>query len=233
MMDIKKLTVDELANMIDHTNLKPFANYEDMRKLCDEAKKYNFKMVAINSVQSKTCAEFLKGTKVHVGAAISFPLGQTTIETKVFETQKAIADGANEIDYVINITELKERHYDYLKEEMQQIVDVCRAHQVCSKVIFENCYLTKDEIIKMCEIAREVKPDFIKTSTGFGTYGARPEDVALMKSIVGEDIKVKAAGGIKTAADCLEMIKSGAERIGTSAGTSIIDEYKRNIHHCD
>lgn len=215
--------------MIDHTNLKPYATREDMKQLCEEAKQYHFKMVAINQVQTKYCATLLKGTDIHVGAAISFPLGQTSIKAKVAETLDAIENGADEIDYVINITELKEKNYDYIKDEMTQIVTICREHHVISKVIFENAYLTKDEIVKLAEIAKEVKPDFIKTSTGFAPTGATVEDVKLMKETVGNDVKVKAAGGIRSADTFLEMIKNGAERIGCSAGIPIIDELKQRL----
>lgn len=217
--------MNKFSKYFDHTCLKPYATREDMVKLCEEAKKYDFMMVAINSTQTKLCKELLKGTDIHVGAAISFPLGQTTIETKVFETKDAIANGADEIDYVINITELKEKNYDYIKEEMTQIVDVCRKHNVISKVIFENCYLTDEEKIKLCEIALEIKPDFIKTSTGFGTGGATVEDVKLMKSIVKNTVKVKAAGGIRDLDTCLKMIEAGAERIGTSSAIKITEAY--------
>lgn len=217
--------MNKFSKYFDHTCLKPYATRKDMAKLCEEAKKYDFMMVAINSTQTKLCKELLKGTDIHVGAAISFPLGQTTIETKVFETKDAIANGADEIDYVINIIELKEKNYDYIKEEMTQIVDVCRKHNVISKVIFENCYLTDEEKIKLCEIALEVKPDFIKTSTGFGTGGATVEDVKLMKSIVKDTVKVKAAGGIRDLDTCLKMIESGAERIGTSSAIKITEAY--------
>lgn len=217
--------MNKFSKYFDHTCLKPYTTREDMAKLCEEAKKYDFMMVAINSTQTKLCKELLKGTDIHVGAAISFPLGQTTIETKVFETKDAIANGADEIDYVINITELKEKNYDYIKEEMTQIVDICRKHNVISKVIFENCYLTDEEKIKLCEIALEVKPDFIKTSTGFGTGGATVEDVKLMKSIVKDTVKVKAAGGIRDLDTCLKMIEAGAERIGTSSAIKITQAY--------
>lgn len=217
--------MNKFSKYFDHTCLKPYATRKDMAKLCEEAKKYDFMMVAINSTQTKLCKELLKETDIHVGAAISFPLGQTTIETKVFETKDAIANGADEIDYVINITELKEKNYDYIKEEMTQIVDVCRKHNVISKVIFENCYLTDEEKIKLCEIALEVKPDFIKTSTGFGTGGATVEDVKLMKSIVKDTVKVKAAGGIRDLDTCLKMIEAGAERIGTSSAIKITEAY--------
>ena len=226
---MKTLTVKELAGYFDHTLLKAFVTNEDFKKLCDDADKYGFKMVAINSAPVALCKEYLKDSPVHVGAAISFPLGQTTIETKVFETKNAIENGADEIDYVINIVELKNKNYDYIKREMEAIVAVCRENDVLSKVIFENCYLTKDEIAKVAEIAREVKPDFIKTSTGFGTGGATVEDVKLMKSIVGDDVKVKAAGGIRDLETCLAMIEAGAERIGSSSSIEITEAYAKTL----
>ena len=151
-----KYTLDDFARLIDHTNLHADATHADMKKLCDEAKKYHFKMVAINQVQSAFCSKQLAGTDIDTGAAIAFPLGQQSIASKVFDTKDAIKNGANEIDYVINITELKAKNYDYIKDEMTQMVDVCHEHHIPCKVIFENCYLTKDEIKKMAEIAKEV-----------------------------------------------------------------------------
>ncbi|WP_195852586.1 deoxyribose-phosphate aldolase [Aerococcus sanguinicola] len=222
-------TLDQLFRLIDHTNLKADASSEAITQLCEEAKKYHFKMVAINQTQSKLCAKVLSGTDINVGAAIAFPLGQTSIAAKYFETQDAIANGANEIDYVINITELKDKNYAYIQEEMEKIVEICRDANVVSKVIFENCYLSKDEIKKVAEIAKEVKPDFIKTSTGFGTSGATVEDVQLMKETVGDAVKVKAAGGIRDADTFLAMINAGAERIGCSSGISIIKELKERM----
>lgn len=219
------VTVEKLANMIDHTNLKAFADDAAFEKLCDEAKKYNFKMVAINPAQTVRCKKKLEGSPVHVGAAIGFPLGQTTLECKIFETKDAIEKGADEIDYVINVAELKNKNYDYIKKEMEEIVKICREAGKTSKVIFENCYLTDDEKRKVAEIAKEVKPDFIKTSTGFGTGGATVEDVKLMKSVVGDEVKVKAAGGIRDLKTALAMIEAGAERLGTSAGVAIVEEY--------
>lgn len=216
----------DLAQMIDHTQLRAYAVKEDFVKLCTEAKEYGFKMVAINSYPVEICSELLKGTGVHVGAAIGFPLGQTTIENKVHETKQAIEQGADEIDYVINIGRLKDKDYDYLEREMKEIVAVCKEKNILSKVIFENCYLTEDEKKKMCEIALKVKPDFIKTSTGFGTGGATLEDVKLMKSIVKDEVKVKAAGGIRDLKTFLTMVEAGAERIGTSAGIEIINEFE-------
>ena len=221
------ITVEQLANMVDHTNLKAFADDAAFTKLCDEARKYNFKMVAINPAQTVRCKEKLKDSLVHVGAAIGFPLGQTTIECKIFETKDAIKKGADEIDYVINVAELKNKNYDYIKKEMEEIVKICKEAGKTSKVIFENCYLTDDEKVKVAEIAKEVKPDFIKTSTGFGTGGATVEDVKLMKSVVGDEVKVKAAGGIRDLKTALAMIEAGAERLGTSAGVAIVEEYMK------
>ncbi|MBR2685496.1 MAG: deoxyribose-phosphate aldolase [Erysipelotrichaceae bacterium] len=215
---------DDLAQMIDHTNLKPYATKEDFRILCQEASDNHFKMVAINSYPVKMCKEFLKDSDVHVGAAIAFPLGQMTIEGKVAETEDAIKNGCDEIDYVLNIAKVKEHDYAYIEKEMQAMKKVCEG-KVLLKVIFENCYLTKEEIKKCALIAKRVQPDFIKTSTGFGTSGATVEDVRLMKETVGDDVKVKAAGGIRSLDAALSMIEAGAERIGTSSSLKILAEY--------
>lgn len=226
-MNSNEITREQLAGMIDHTFLKAYATKADFEKLCGEARENGFAMVAINSYPVKMCKEFLEGCEVHVGAAISFPLGQTTIETKAFETEQAIKEGADEIDYVLNIGKLKMGDDEYIKKEMETIVGICRKAGVLSKVIFENCYLTKEEIKRAALIAKEVKPDFIKTSTGFGTSGATPEDVKLMKDTVGEEVKVKAAGGIRDWETCKKMIDAGAERIGTSNGVTICEEFSR------
>ena len=146
---------------------------------------------------------------------------------KVFETEDAIKKGAQEIDYVVNITQLKEKNYDYVEKEMAAIVAACRRENVCSKVIFENCYLEREEKLALCAIARDVRPDFIKTSTGFGTGGAVLEDVELMKNAVGEAVKIKAAGGIRTLEDALQMIGLGVSRIGSTASVDIVEELKR------
>ncbi len=226
---MKNYSLRDLSRLIDHTNLKPDATTAMMKKLCQEAIDYHFKMVAINQVQSKLCADLLKDTDVDIGAAIAFPLGQTTIESKCFETKNAIEIGATEIDYVINISELKAGNLNYIEREMSEIVKICRQYNVTSKVIFENCYLTDEEKIALCQIAVKVKPDFIKTSTGFGPSGATLEDVKLMKQHVGDVVKVKAAGGIRNADTFKKMIAAGAERIGTSAGIAIIEEIKKDL----
>lgn len=221
------MTQEQLVKLFDHTCLHPYATEADIKKLCDEARAYRFAMVAVNSVQTKLCKDLLKDTDVHVGAAIGFPLGQTTIATKVFETVDAIENGADEIDYVINITQLKEGNFDYIREEMRQITAECRKRKVICKVIFENCYLTQAEKEILCRIALEVKPDYIKTSTGFGSGGATVEDVRLMKEIVGNAVKVKAAGGIRNLDTCLAMVEAGAQRIGTSSAVKITEEFLR------
>lgn len=226
-MNSKTITREELCGLFDHTNLKAYAQEEDFKKLCDEAAANHFAMVAINSAPVALCHKLLKGSGVHVGAAISFPLGQTTVNTKAFEAEQAIKDGADEIDYVIHIGQLKQKNTAYIKEEMETMVRLCRSHQVICKVIFENCYLTKEEIKTAAEIAREVRPDFIKTSTGFGTSGALYEDVLLMKKTVGDLVKVKAAGGIRDWETCSRMIDAGAERIGTSGGLLILEQFDR------
>jgi deoxyribose-phosphate aldolase len=223
------LSVNELAKMIDHTLLKPFISNEDLRKHCEDAMKYNFKTVAINNAPVPFCKGLLEGTDILCDAAVGFPLGQSTIETKVFETQDIIKKGAGEVDYVINIVEVKNGNWAYIEDEMKRIVDVCNENNVVSKVILETCYLTDDEKVKICEIALKVKPTFIKTSTGFGTGGATVEDIKLMKKCVGDTIKIKASGGIKTVEDAFSMIEAGASRIGTSQGVKIIEEYKLRL----
>lgn len=224
-MNSQTITRDELAKLFDHTLLKAFATKEDFKALCEDAAKMNCAMVAINPSPVKWCKEFLNGTNVHVGAAIGFPLGQTPIDVKVYETKKAIEDGADEIDYVINVGELKQGNLEYIEEEMKAIVLTCKVHNVLSKVIFENCYLTKEEIKAVALIAKRVKPDFIKTSTGFGTGGALVEDVKLMKEVVGDEVGVKAAGGIRDWPTCALMIDAGASRIGTSSSLEILKGY--------
>jgi len=224
-----KYTVKNVAGMIDHTDLKPYATTEDFQRLCDEAKEYGFESVAINTFPVKICRKMLEGSTVLTGAAVAFPFGQMTIETKVIEAGNAIQDGAQEFDYVLNIGKLKEHDYAYIEEEMKQMTDLARKAGVTCKVIFETCYLTQEEIIKAAEIASRVKPDFIKTSTGFGTAGATAKNVKLMKDNCGPDVQVKAAGGIRSWKSAKEMIEAGATRLGTSSGIKIIEELKEEV----
>lgn len=226
----KQLSVNELAKMIDQTLLTHYISNEALKEHCEKAMVYNFKTVAINNAPIAYCAELLKNSDVLVDAAVSFPLGQCTMDTKVFETIDAIAKGAKEVDYVVNLVEIKNNNWEYIEEEMRHIVEACNERNITSKIIFENCFLTKEEKIKLCAVAMKVKPTFIKTSTGFGTGGATIEDVKLMKSCVGDEIKIKAAGGVRTVQDALAMIEAGASRIGTSKGIEIIEDYKKMLN---
>lgn len=228
-MENTKLTPRGLAGMIDHTLLKQFVTFDDLRALCRTAKEHGFKSVAVNSAVADFCRGELEGSGVLVAAVVSFPFGQTTLETKLFETREAIANGAGEIDYVVNLVELKSGRWGYVEEEMRQIAAACREKAAVSKVIFENCFLTDDEKRRLCEIALKARPDFIKTSTGCGTGGATLDDVRLMKACVGDELLIKAAGGIRSAKDALAMIGAGASRIGTSAGVKIVEEYQAEL----
>ncbi|WP_105614229.1 deoxyribose-phosphate aldolase [Vallitalea okinawensis] len=222
---MRLLTQEQLAKMIDQTELSPCITDDALQQHCEKSKAYGFKTVAINNACITKCKEYLGNSDVLIDAAISFPLGQCSLDTKLFETKDAIAKGAKEVDYVINIGELKNGNYLYIEKEMQAIVEICKNANVVSKVIFENCYLTDDEKRKLCEIALKVKPNYIKTSTGFGTGGATVEDVQLMKSMVGDEIKIKASGGVRSLEQAMAMIEAGASRIGTSKGIQIMDEY--------
>lgn len=164
--------------------------------------------------------------EVLTGAAVGFPLGQTTIATKVAEAENAVKDGCEEFDYVMNVGKAKEHDYDYIEEEMKALVAVARDAGICCKVIFETCYLDEEEIIEVAKIASRVKPDFVKTSTGFGTAGATPKHVRLMKQYAGDDVEVKAAGGIRSWAEAKAVIEAGATRLGTSSGIKIVEEMK-------
>ena len=219
-------TPGQVAAMIDHTNLKAYATREDFQKLCGEARRYGFKSVAVNTYPVKMCREMLAGSGVLTGAAVAFPLGQTTVRTKLAEAENAIADGCQEFDYVLNVGRLKEHDYAYIEEEMAAMTALARGAGVCCKVIFETCYLTEEEIAEAAKIASRVRPDFVKTSTGFGTAGAAAEHVALMKRFAGPAVQVKAAGGIRCWADAKAMLEAGATRLGTSSGVRIIEELR-------
>jgi deoxyribose-phosphate aldolase len=226
-MLLKQLS--DVASLIDHTNLKAYASDADLKKLCEEAMTYHFRMVAINSSRTAFCHDILKDSDVHVGAAISFPLGQTDTSVKLFETKTAIEEGADEIDYVVSLSDVKNGAWDKVEDEMKQMTELCHAHGILIKVIFEICYLNEEEIVHLARMASAVKPDFIKTSTGFGTGGARAEIVRLMKENCGPDVKVKAAGGIRTWQAFKEMVAAGAERIGTSSGVQIMQEAEKEL----
>ena len=210
----------DLASFIDHTILKPDASREEVEKICREAKEYNFASVCVNPYYVKLVSESLKGTDVGITCVVGFPLGQNTSENKGFETKEAIDLGASEIDMVINIGALKNRELDIVRKDIKNVVDKAKGRLV--KVIIETCLLTKDEKILTCKIAKDCGADFVKTSTGFSSGGATTEDVRLMKSIVGENIGVKASGGVRTLKDAKAMIEAGASRIGASASVDLI-----------
>ena len=218
------ITKNELAKMIDHTNLKADAVSEDIKKLCDEAAEYGFGAVMVNPAWVAYCAELLTNSEVKVGTVCGFPLGANTVETKVFEAENSIDSGASEVDYVLNIGRLRDGDLEYIKDEMTALTAACHSKGAAVKVIFENCCLTPEEIEAAAKIAAEVKPDFIKTSTGFGTSGAKAEDVKLMVKTAGTACKVKAAGGIRSWDDCRAMAEAGAERIGASSGIDILEQ---------
>ncbi len=212
----------EFNKYIDHTNLKAFAKLEDIVKLCSEANYYKFKSVCVNPNYVEAAHELLKGSDVLVCTVIGFPLGQNTTDVKVFEVTDSIAKGADEVDVVLNVAELKNKNYDYIQNELKSIVKA--ADGVLVKLILETCYLEKDEIVMACKLATEAGIDFVKTSTGFGTDGAKIEDVKLMKENISSNMQVKASGGIRTKEDFLKMIEAGATRIGTSNGVKVMEE---------
>lgn len=210
----------ELNSYIDYTNLKVVSTLKDIEKLCDEAAKYHFASVCVAPYYVSLAKNLLKDSTVSVCTVIGFPNGYSTKEVKVFEAINAIENGADEIDMVINISALKNKDYDYIKEEIEEIRDSIDGHIL--KVIIETCYLEEDEIIKMTEICNETFVNFIKTSTGFGTRGASLRDVEIMNEHKNEVLEIKASGGIKTFEDANAMINEGATRLGTSNGVEIM-----------
>lgn len=210
----------ELNKYIDHTYLKAFGTESDIKKLCSEAREYNFMSVCVNPSFVKLAKKELEGTDVKVCTVIGFPLGQNTSEVKAFEAKEAIENGASEVDMVINISLLKDRKYEEFKEDIIKVREASRGYLL--KVIIETCYLTDEEKKKACELAMLCGADFVKTSTGFGTGGATKEDVKLMRETVGDELGVKASGGVRTKEDALTMIENGATRIGTSNGIDIV-----------
>ena len=210
----------ELAKYIDHTLLKADATKDRIIKLCAEAKEYDFMSVCVNTCNVSLCKEELKDSDVKVCSVIGFPLGQMSTVAKVAETKDAIANGADEIDMVLNIGRLKDKDYDYVTNEIRAIKQACEGRVL--KVIIETCLLTDEEKVRACECILDTDADFVKTSTGFSTGGATFEDVALLKKTVGDKKKIKAAGGVRTHEDMLKMIELGADRIGTSSGIALL-----------
>lgn len=212
----------EINKYFDHTILKPDARKEDVIKICKEAIDYKFKSVCVNSSFAKLVKKELEGSGVDLTIVVGFPLGAMSTEAKEFETKYAVDNGADEIDMVINISALKDENYAYLEEEIRRLKEICGLKIL--KVIIETCLLTDDEKIKACQIAKKAGADFVKTSTGFSTGGAKVEDVRLMIKTVGDDMGVKASGGIRTLEDVKKFVEAGASRIGASASVQIMEE---------
>ena len=220
-MNSKTITREELCGLFDHTNLKAYAQEEDFKKLCDEAAANHFAMVAINSAPVALCHKLLKGSGVHVGAAISFPLGQTTVNTKAFEAEQAIKDGADEIDTVINLGDVKNKEYGQILAELKAIRAAAEGRIL--KVIIETCYLTEEEKRQLCRVVTESGADYIKTSTGFGTEGAVLVYIFLFKEEIGPDVKIKAAGGMHSRQDFIDFLNAGCDRLGTSSAVKVLE----------
>lgn len=221
----------ELNKYIDHTNLKAYATKEDIKKLCEEAIKYKFASVCVNPCYVELANDLLKNSQVDICTVVGFPLGASSVRTKEYEAIIAIEAGADEIDMVINIGALKDKDYDYIKEEIESVRDAIDGHVL--KVIVETCYLTDDEIIKMTEICNETFVNFIKTSTGFGTRGASIKDIKLITEHKNELLEIKASGGIKTLENAMDMIKAGASRLGTSSSVLIMNQNCKCCHKGD
>jgi deoxyribose-phosphate aldolase len=219
------ITKEQLAKLIDHTLLKPDATKDDIKRLCEEAKKYGFWSVCVNPAYVSLATEILAETDVKVCSVVGFPLGANAPEVKALEAERAVSDGASEIDMVINIGALKSRDYELVKEDIRKVVESAKARRdTVVKVIIETGLLTEDEKVLACRLVKESGADFVKTSTGLNAPGATVHDVTLMRSVVGSDFGVKASGGIRTYRDAAKLVEAGANRIGTSSGIAIIEE---------
>jgi deoxyribose-phosphate aldolase len=215
-----KITKKQLAEMIDHSLLRPNATLNELNKLCEESIQYGFKAVCVNPIHVEEAARILKGSKTLICCVVGFPFGTHNPETKSFETEKVIQLGAREVDMVIRVGALKEGRDQEVVEDIRAVVQAAKGYPV--KVILETCYLTHEEKIRACRLCAEAGASFVKTSTGFGSGGATVEDVKLMRETVGKSLGVKAAGGIRTLEDALEMIEAGANRLGTSGSVAIM-----------
>jgi deoxyribose-phosphate aldolase len=217
---------DGVASMIDHTLLKPDATRAEIEKLCREAAEFHFATVCVNPAWVAVAASLLRGSGVGVCSVVGFPLGATTADVKHYETRRAIFDGATEIDMVINVGALKSGDLRTVERDIEAVVDACRQCDVVSKVIIEAVLLTDEEKVTACALSKAAGADFVKTSTGFASGGATPADVALMRKVVGADMGVKAAGGVRDLEGLKTMVAAGASRVGASAGVKIVQESK-------
>lgn len=221
---MKKLDAANIASAIDHTILKADSTKLQVLEYCKQAREKQFASVCVNPVNVALAASELKNSAVKVCTVIGFPLGANKSDVKAFEASTAVKDGAEEIDMVLNIGTLKDKNYEYIEEEIKNVVKASGGAIV--KVIIETCYLSEEEKIIACKLAMKAGAKFVKTSTGYGTNGATVDDVMLMRKTVGNEMGIKASGGIRTSKDALEMLSAGADRIGTSSGVSIIEDLK-------
>lgn len=214
----------ELNQYFDHTLLKPEATTEQVLHLCEEAKKYNFYAVCVNSSMVSVASAALKDTDVKIAAVVGFPLGTCTTSSKVFETEEACKSGATEIDMVLHLGKMKEGDFAYVSADIAAVVWAASRYNAIVKVILETCQLNDDEIVHACEISEQAGAAFVKTSTGFSTGGATAHHVSLMRKSVSDAVKVKASGGIRDYKTVMEMIEAGADRIGASASVKVMEE---------
>ncbi len=214
------MTNEEMLRHVDHTQLKPFATWEDIEKLCWEAIRYQTASVCVPPAYIKRIAEKY-GEQINICTVVGFPLGYSVTEAKKAEIREALADGANEIDMVVNISDVKNHLYDKVEAEIRTLKEACGSHIL--KVIVETCFLTEEEKIAMCEAVTKAVADYIKTSTGFGTGGATMEDVLLFRKHIGPNVRIKAAGGVKTKEDMEAFLANGCDRIGTSSAVGILN----------
>lgn len=219
--------IQHLNKYFDHTLLKAEATEADIKKLCAEAKEYDFYSVCVNGCYVPLAVEELKGTDVKVAAVVGFPLGAMSTEAKAFETDWVCGVGADEVDMVLNVGALKEGKYEYVRDDICTVVAMAYENDAIVKVILETCLLTDEEIVKACQLSLEAGAEFVKTSTGFSTGGATEHHVSLMRKTVEEKAKVKASGGIRDLENTLKMIEAGADRIGASASVAIMKDYQQ------
>lgn len=224
---VNALKQRDIAGVIDHSLLRPDATYTDLKECCEEAEQFGFYSVCIHPSFIRKAREFLKGTGVRISTVISFPLGMMLTEVKVYEAMNASLDGADELDIVINTGALKSGDWETVKKDITDVIMATKG--LIHKTIIETCYLDNKEKKQVIEIALDAGSEFIKTSTGFGPHGAREEDIRLIKSIVGDAAGIKAAGGIRSLEQVLDLLKAGATRIGSSAGVNIVKEWKRHM----
>lgn len=219
-------TYDEIASMIDHSLLKPFLTDREIDEGCRIAQEYRVASVCVRPSDVRRAAKILKGSPVRVGTVIGFPHGAATTQTKVSEAKEAIANGAVELDVVLNIGKLKSKDYDYVRADLEAVTSAAHEQNALVKVIFENCYLDDEEKIAACRISNEVGVDFVKTSTGFGSGGAEDRDLALMREHISPSVRLKAAGGIRTLERAIEVRRLGCSRIGATATVGILERLK-------